>query len=296
MLSQDAVWNLFNPASETTPDTRQWFPFAFTPATVPGFAEYKATYSHFRILKAKLYISRNVVGAEGVTNNYLVVGSRPFAAVTRPGNTAAYPYSYVPPQKEADLRQARWQKIYYPSTVRNVVTASFHPYTLMEAYGPMISSSGGNLWPRIWEGRKWMPFSWIDAPRTSGGGDGVAFYGPYMVIDTSTGELPKPGTSGQVGVECTLRISVNSEGRDESLSTVNAPSRLRRSLSLCFPFAAPPHRAANGNKETKQTPSGQICPTVRCSGSGPSITPTSSLTSSTFTPGRPRELGPPQQK
>ena len=213
MLSQDAVWNLFNPASETTPDTRQWFPFAFTPATVPGFAEYKATYSHFRILKAKLYISRNVVGAEGVTNNYLVVGSRPFAAVTRPGNTAAYPYSYVPPQKEADLRQARWQKIYYPSTVRNVVTASFHPYTLMEAYGPMISSSGGNLWPRIWEGRKWMPFSWIDAPRTSGGGDGVAFYGPYMVIDTSTGELPKPGTSGQVGVECTLRISVQFRGQ-----------------------------------------------------------------------------------
>ena len=213
MLSQDAVWNLFNPSSETTPDTRQWFPFAFTPATVPGFAEYKATYSHFRILKAKLYISRNVVGAEGVTNNYLVVGSRPFAAVTRPGNTAAYPYSYVPPQKEADLRQARWQKIYYPSTVRNVVTASFHPYTLMEAYGPMISSSGGNLWPRIWEGRKWMPFSWIDTPRTSGGGDGVAFYGPYMVIDTSTGELPKPGTSGQVGVECTLRISVQFRGQ-----------------------------------------------------------------------------------
>ena len=60
-LSQDAVWNLFNPANETTPDTRQWFPFAFTPATVPGFAEYKATYSHFRILKAKLYISRNVL-------------------------------------------------------------------------------------------------------------------------------------------------------------------------------------------------------------------------------------------
>ena len=81
-LSQDAVWNLFNPANETTSDARQWFPFAFTPATVPGFAEYKATYSHFRILKAKLYISRNVLNVEGSTNNYLVVGSRPFAAVT----------------------------------------------------------------------------------------------------------------------------------------------------------------------------------------------------------------------
>ena len=242
-----------------------------------------------------MYISRNVVGAEGVTNNYLVVGSRPFAAVTRPGNTAAYPYSYVPPQKEADLRQARWQKIYYPSTVRNVVTASFHPYTLMEAYGPMISSSGGNLWPRIWEGRKWMPFSWIDAPRTSGGGDGVAFYGPYMVIDTSTGSCPSRALVVRLVSNVPCAYLSNSEGRDESLSTVNAPSRLRRSLSL-FSFRGPhPTGPRMGNKETKQTPSGQICPTVRCSGSGPSITPTSSLTSSTFTPGRPRELGPPQR-
>lgn len=103
-LSRGAVWNLFNPQNETTPDTRQWFPFAFTPGTVPGFAEYKATYSHFRILEAKLYISRNVLNAEGSTNNYLVVGSRPFAAVTLPGSTTAYPYAYVPPQKEADLR------------------------------------------------------------------------------------------------------------------------------------------------------------------------------------------------
>ena len=203
-LSQDAVWNLFNPANETTPDTRQWFPFAFTPATVPGFAEYKATYSHFRILKAKLYISRNVLNVEGSTNNYLVVGSRPFAAVTLPGSTTAYPYAYVPPQKEADLRQARWQKIYYPSTVRNVVTTAFHPYTMIETYGPLTTGASGNLWPRVWEGRRWMPFSWITEPRQNVAGNGITFYGPYMVVDTSTGELPKPGTNAQVGVECTL--------------------------------------------------------------------------------------------
>ena len=84
-LSQDSVWNLFNPQLETTPDTRQWYPFAFTPGTVPGFTDYQTTYSHFRILKAKLYISRRALGVEGVTNNYLIVGSRPFAAVTLPG-------------------------------------------------------------------------------------------------------------------------------------------------------------------------------------------------------------------
>ena len=184
---------------------------------MPGFTDYRATYSHFRILKAKLYISRRVLGVEGVTNNYLIVGSRPFAAVTLPGGTGPDPYLYVPPQKEADLRQTKWQKICYPSTVRNVVTTSFHPYTITESYGPLVNGSGGNLWPRIHEGRRWMPFSWVTAGRKYGDqtvlASGISFYGPYMVIDTSDGELPKPGNNGQVGVECTLRITVQFKGQ-----------------------------------------------------------------------------------
>ena len=109
-----------------------------------------------------------------------------------------------------------------PSTVRNVVTTAFHPYTMIETYGPLTTGAAGNLWPRVWEGRRWMPFSWITEPRQNVAGNGITFYGPYMVVDTSTGELPKPGTNAQVGVECTLRISVQFRGRDESLSTVNA--------------------------------------------------------------------------
>lgn len=212
-LSQDAVWNLFNPVIESTPDMRLWCPFAFTPGTVPGFTDYKATYSHFRILKAKLYISRNLFNAEGSTNNYLVVGSRPFAAVTWPGSTTAYPYSYVPPQKEVDLRQARWQKIHYPSTVRNVVTTSFHPYTMIQTFGPLTEGTSGNLWPRIWEGKRWMPFSWVTALRPGDVSNGITFYGPYMVVDTSSGELPCPGADVSAGVECTLRISVQFKGQ-----------------------------------------------------------------------------------
>ena len=114
---------------------------------------------------------------------------------------------------EVDLRQARWQKIHYPSTVRNVVTTSFHPYTMIETYGPLTEGFTGNLWSRIWEGRRWMPFSWVSEPRLGLGAAGVTFYGPYMVVDTSTGELPKPGTDAQVGVECTLRISVQFKGQ-----------------------------------------------------------------------------------
>ena len=66
---------------------------------------------------------------------------------------------------------------------------------------------------------------------------GIAFYGPYMVVDGPNGDVS--GAFSKAQVECTLRLTVNSEGRDESPSTVNAPSRLRRSLSLCFPFRGP---------------------------------------------------------
>ena len=51
------------PGERDDPDTPV-VPLRFHPATVPGFADYKATYSHFRILKAKLYISRNVLNVE----------------------------------------------------------------------------------------------------------------------------------------------------------------------------------------------------------------------------------------
>ena len=109
------------------------------------------------------------------------------------------------------------RKICYPSTVRNVVTTSFHPYTITESYGPIINGNGGNLWPRIYEGRRWMPFSWVTAGRQVGHqtvpASGISFYGPYMVIDTSGGELPKPGDNAQVGVECTLRITVQFKGQ-----------------------------------------------------------------------------------
>ena len=57
-----------------------------------------------------------------------------------------------------------------------------------------------------------MPFSWVTVGRQVGQQlcllVAPAFYGPCLVIDTSAGELPKPGDNAQVGVECALRISV----------------------------------------------------------------------------------------
>ena len=100
------------------------------PATVPGFMDYRATYSHFRIVKCKLYMSRTFVGnigTSGVTCNYLTVGSRPFAAVQAPGNQSSGPEALVPPQLETDLRQTKWQKVRNPPSTSLVVPIGFHP-------------------------------------------------------------------------------------------------------------------------------------------------------------------------
>ena len=107
--------------------TRMWSPFVFSPATVPGFMDYQATYSHFRILKCKLFMARTIGGNTGASFNYLTVGSRPFAAVQPPGADYSGPSVLVPPQLETDLRQTKWQKIRNPSTITQVVPIGFHP-------------------------------------------------------------------------------------------------------------------------------------------------------------------------
>ena len=76
-LTQDATWNLND--GQTNP---RWNAFSFSPVSLPGFTDYQATYSHFRILKAKLFVSRTIGDNDGSLYNYLVVGSRPFAATS----------------------------------------------------------------------------------------------------------------------------------------------------------------------------------------------------------------------
>lgn len=211
-LTQDATWSLFNVA--TGSNQRTWNPFVFSPASVPGFMDYRATYSHFRILKAKLYLSRALNQDTGSTYNYLVVGSRPFAAVQRVATSEANPFAFVPAQLETDLRQTRWQKVRYPGTTTNAVTMGFHPYTLVQTYGPISEGTNGNIWQRIWEGRRWMPFAWTKAGAGPRPGSGIAFYGPYVVVDSSTGEVPDPGAGPSTNiVQCTLRITVQFKGQ-----------------------------------------------------------------------------------
>ena len=79
-LSLDSTWSLRENGFNL------WHPFAFIPTAIPGFTDYYSTYSHFRIVKAVLQISRQLQGVSnnGLLNHYLIVGSRPFVASTAP--------------------------------------------------------------------------------------------------------------------------------------------------------------------------------------------------------------------
>ena len=192
--------------------TRRWNAFHFSPATVPGFMDYQATYSHFRILKCKLYMARTIGGNTGASFNYLTVGSRPFAATQPPGNDSSGPLDLVPPQVEEALRQAKWQKIRNPSTIAQVVPIGFHPYTMIQTHGPSTIGLANRSWQRIWEAKRWMPFTWAQAPSSVNTGlGGIAFYGPYVVVDGYDGDIP--GAFSGKSVECTLRLTVQFRGQ-----------------------------------------------------------------------------------
>lgn len=196
--------------------------FSFSPLSLPGFSDYQTTYSHFRILKAKLFINRQMtataqdgssVTLDGSTWNYLVVGSRPFAATRGPLTSSGAPYtSYVPAQLVEALRQTKWQRVHYPSTTTQRVTAGFYPYTMVGTFGPaLVNGSGANVqYQRIWEGKRWMPFNW--ALDESGGPDKpVGFFGPYIVADTPTG-TGNPQFRA-LSANCTLSVSVQFKGQ-----------------------------------------------------------------------------------
>lgn len=210
-LTYESGWTFYNGTS--------WAVFSFNPLLLPGFKDYQATYSHFRLLKAKLYINRQMVdpvGApttviDGSTWNYLVVGSRPFAATTSPlGTTVSSPTQYLPNQLSEALRQTKWQRVHYPNTTTQRVTAGFYPYTMVGTFGPSLGSGSQVQYQRIWEGKKWMPFTWA-LDQTSSTDRPMAFYGPYLVADWPT-DATNPGYRGLVA-QCTLQVHVQFKGQ-----------------------------------------------------------------------------------
>lgn len=201
-LTQDATWTL-----NTTGTPTNWNAFSFSPVSLPGFSDYQTTYSHFRILKARLFVSRTIGDNDGSLYNYLVVPSRPFAATSSSTTTVAE--SLVPPQTEDALRQTKWQKVHYPNKTTQKVSAGFYPYTMIGTQGPAAIGSN-TKWFRIWEAKKWMPFKW--ALNTGTGStdqyQAITFFGPYMVVDANAGKI-----TDYAEVHCTLQVHVQFKGQ-----------------------------------------------------------------------------------
>lgn len=208
-LSLDTTW-LFRTGAQNNLPTYNCF--RFTPAQIPGFRDYHAAYSKFRILKAELYIGRAMGGGyttDGLNANYLLVGSRPFANTVAPLNSTGLfnGPSLVPSQYETALRQTKWQKVKYPSTTRTAIKAGFYPFTMVSTGGPANAPALNTryAYQRVWEARKWMPMTWTGYTQDTPTGDpydvpgsGIVFYGPYMVVDLNGVNTTDSSSSGEI--------------------------------------------------------------------------------------------------
>ena len=70
--------------------------------------------------------------------------------------------------------------------------------------------SVNRMWQRTWEAKRWMPFTWAQIGMPGAGPGGIAFYGPYVVVDGPEGNLSMDATPH---VECTLRMIVQFRGQ-----------------------------------------------------------------------------------
>lgn len=154
------------------------------PNDIPGFTDYALVYSLFRIKKCVLMINR----VEATSLNYLVVPSRAFAERAAPVTTTSVgrPYGNVPPKMEVDLRQTKWQKEYFPSTVSGKVRVAWHPYTTVSSFGPNVGQVATRVFQRIWNLDRWTPFAWTlqDNP--------IVTFGPYIVPNDAETNVDPP--------------------------------------------------------------------------------------------------------
>ena len=163
------------------PSDETYYPFSFSPVQVQGFSEYQADYSHFKLLKVVMTISRQVI--EWDLDKYAVVPSRTFAAVQPPFNSVTNaPLAYNPGQKLEALGQTKWYKERLVSETRQGIRVGFYPYTMVGTFGPSSVGNAG-VYQRVWEGKRWMPFSWAwQDPDNPNQQQGTSFWGPFIVF------------------------------------------------------------------------------------------------------------------
>lgn len=174
-------WHVYDRSDQT------YYPFSFSPLSVQGFSEYQAVYSHFRILKMVMTITRPGKSADIGTlarlENYAVIPSRTFAASQSPFNSVTNaPLAYNPGQKYESLGQTKWFKERLVSETKQAIRIGFYPFTMVGTFGPASVGNAG-VYQRVWEGKRWMPFSWAwQNPTNKNDGKGTTFWGPYMIF------------------------------------------------------------------------------------------------------------------
>lgn len=180
-LQGHAQWHVFDQSDETC------FPFSFSPVQVQGFSDYQTVYSHFRILKVVMTIIKPMDTTQpdqlAQLEKYAVVPSRTFAAVQTPFNSVTNaPLAYNPGQPYEALGQTKWYKERLVSETRQGIRVGFYPYTMVGTFGPSSVGNAG-IYQRVWEGKRWMPFSWAwQDPDRPDQQKGTTFWGPFIVF------------------------------------------------------------------------------------------------------------------
>lgn len=182
----------------------QWVPVTVIPTDVPGFNDYQGVYTQFRIKKCVLMINR----VEATSLNYLVVPSRAFAeqsVITTP--QAGQPYINVPPQTETALRQTKWQREFFPSTISGKVRVAWHPYTTVSCFGPNVSQVNTRLYQKVWNLSKWTPLAWSSNTAASS----LVTFGPYIVPNDAETNANPP--AGAYPIRCVLTMYCQFRGQ-----------------------------------------------------------------------------------
>lgn len=228
-------------------------PLSFSPTQLPGFMDYFNVYSQFRIVKGNLKVHLDTAPVQPVTGQdpptqvltnqqwtFLKVASRPFiedqaqenarllADGSFEGGISNQVFDVADLQEPiVQLRQSKWQKQYYPSDVRNVLSFNFRPYTLswsgMPLLGPTPSSTAdrrvltSQSYLRAMRPGSWMPMSFTGVSQLAASGTtlqsrgSVVFYGPYLA------RLLANQGDGQVLTEwnpvCTMTLYVQFKGQ-----------------------------------------------------------------------------------
>lgn len=172
------------------------FPLNFVPTQLPGFLEWQATMSEFRILKAHVKVNVDPNAGQPQTAaqrnqqyTFLRVPSRQFVATrailgSADNGVQNQPQDNILTGVTVDqVRQSKWTKQVYPKDDTNIIQFGFYPYTLQwsgKPYnGAFQAAANQTQYLEYRSGRRWMSMSFLGP--TEQKEDDVSFFGPYVL-------------------------------------------------------------------------------------------------------------------